>query len=52
MSMTREEFLQTINKLYTAVRKAYGYTEEADKLIDNLEDIADTWEENKGVYKE
>lgn len=42
--MTREEFLSTIDELYNAVRKAYGYNNHADELIDRLEDMADAWE--------
>lgn len=45
--MTREEFLNAVDKLYLAVRKAYGYNESADKLIDQLEDMADAWEEKE-----
>lgn len=42
--MTREEFLTAVDKLYTAVRNSVGYNDEADKLIDQLEEMADAWE--------
>lgn len=45
--MTREEFLNAVDKLYNAIRKTYGYNENADKLIDQLEDMADAWEEKE-----
>ena len=32
--MTKEELLQGEDKIYEAIRKAYGYGEVADKLID------------------
>lgn len=41
--MTRKEFLSAVDKLYSAVRKAYGYNDSADKLIDELEEMADAW---------
>lgn len=47
--MTREEFLGAVDKLYNAVRKTYGYDKQADKLIDQLEDMADAWEEKEQV---
>lgn len=43
--MTRAEFLSAVDKLYNAVRKAYGYDDSAGKLIDNLEEMADAWED-------
>lgn len=48
--MNREEFLKAVDSLYEAVRKSVGYNDEADKLIDQLEEMADAWErENSGA---
>lgn len=42
--MTREEFLTAVDELYRAVRDGVGYNDHADKLIDQLEEMADAWE--------
>ncbi len=34
-----------VNKIYEAIRKAYGYDEQADKLIDLLDDMAYAYEQ-------
>ena len=50
MSMNREDFLKAVDSLYEAVRNSVGYNDEADKLIDQLEEMADAWErENRDV---
>ena len=48
--MTKGEFLTAVDKLYMAVRESVGYNDNADKLIDHLEEMADAWEsEHKEV---
>ena len=42
--MTREEFLTAVDELYKVVRDSVGYSDHADKLIDQLEEMADAWE--------
>lgn len=42
--MTRAEFLTAVDELYRAVRDSVGYDDHADKLIDQLEEMADAWE--------
>lgn len=41
---TREDFLTAVDELYKAVRDSVGYNDHADKLIDQLEEMADAWE--------
>lgn len=41
--MAREEFLTAVDELYRAVRDSVGYNDHADKLIDQLEEMADAW---------
>ena len=36
-----------VNKIYEAVRKVYGYDEQADKLIDMLDDMTYAYEQAK-----
>lgn len=42
--MNREEFLNMTEKIYSAIRKAYGYDDEAEKIVDALDEMADAWE--------
>lgn len=51
-SMTREEFLTAVDELYKAVRDSVGYNDHADKLIDQLEEMADAWEREHEELKE
>lgn len=39
--MTKGEFSNKMDKVYTAIRKAYGYTDEADELVDFVIDATD-----------
>lgn len=50
--MTREEFLTAVDELYKAVRDSVGYNDHADKLIDQLEEMADAWESEHEELKE
>lgn len=36
-----------INKIYEAIRKAYGYDKQADELIDLLDDMAYAYEQEQ-----
>lgn len=48
--MTREEFVKAVDDLYKAVRDSVGYNDEADELLDHLEEMADAWErENRDI---
>ena len=38
---------QKIEKIYEAIRKAYGYDEQAEKLIDLLDDMAYAYEQSQ-----
>ena len=38
--MKSEIFNDNIDKIYNAIRKAYGYTDKADELIDFVIDMA------------
>ena len=42
--MTKDEFNHKIDRIYKAVRKAEGYTEESEELIDFLCDVANVSE--------
>lgn len=37
--MTKKELLDAEDKLYDAVRKVYGYDEQADELVDLVMDL-------------
>ena len=39
--MTKKEFNANIEKIYKAVRKVYGYTNEGDGIIDLVYEMAD-----------
>lgn len=39
--MTKKELLNAEDKLYDAVRKVYGYGEQADELVDILGECVD-----------
>lgn len=39
--MTRAEFNDKMDKVYKAIRKAYGYTDEGDELVDFVIDATD-----------
>lgn len=36
-----------VNKIYEAIRKAYGYDKQADELIDMLDEMAYAYEQAK-----
>lgn len=42
--MTKAEFIDKTEKIYKAIRKAYGYDGEADEIMDALDEMADAWE--------
>lgn len=42
--MNREQFIEATEKIYQAIRKAYGYDEEAEAIIEALNEMADAWE--------
>ena len=39
--MNKAEFSSKIDMVYQAIRKAYGYTDEADELVDFVVDATD-----------
>lgn len=39
--MTKAEFNNNMNKIYEAIRKTYGYSDEADELVDFIIDATD-----------
>lgn len=41
--MSREYFYKACDMIYEAIRKAYGYGEVADELIDKFDEMADAW---------
>ena len=45
-SMSNNE-IANVNKIYEAIRKAYGYDEQAEKLIDMLDVMAYAYEHSK-----
>lgn len=42
--MTRAEFINKTEKIYKAIRKTYGYNDEAEGIMDALDELADAWE--------
>lgn len=40
----KESMLGAVDKIYTAIRKLYGYGDEGDQLMDRLDDMFDAWE--------
>lgn len=43
--MSKEDFNNKINKIYEAIRKAYGYSDEADEIVDLVYEMADVLED-------
>lgn len=41
--MTRDKMLEYEDKIYEAVRKVYGYNDEANDIIDALMEAMDEW---------
>lgn len=41
----RNQFISDIDKIYQAIRKTYGYGEEADRLVDLVGEMADVLED-------
>ena len=41
--MSREYFYKACDMIYEAIRKAYGYGEVADELVDKFGEMADAW---------
>lgn len=41
--MTKQEFSDKMNSIYGAIRKAYGYSEQADELVDFIIDATDSF---------
>ena len=39
--MTKQELLSAEDKLYTAVRKTYGYNRQADELVDIIWELVE-----------
>ena len=44
--MSKEYFIEACEAIYKAIRKAYGYGEKADELIDKFDEMAEAWEAN------
>ena len=44
--MTKQELLSAEDKLYTAVRKTYGYGEQADALVDIIWELVELASDN------
>lgn len=44
--MNKEQFIEATEKIYQAIRKAYGYDEEAEAIMEAFDEIADAWERN------
>lgn len=44
--MKKAEFNNKMDKIYHAIRKAYGYTEDADELVDFVIDATDRTYQN------
>lgn len=42
--MEKDEFIESTEKIYHAIRKVYGYGEEAEKIMDAFDEMADAWE--------
>lgn len=42
--MSKEYFIEACEAIYKAIRKTYGYGEEADELMDKFDEMADAWE--------
>lgn len=42
--MTRDEFIESTEKIYQAVRKVYGYGEEGEKIMDAFDEMVDARE--------
>lgn len=42
--MTRGEFIESTEKIYQAIRKVYGYDDEAEKIMDAFDELVDAWE--------
>lgn len=42
--MNREQFIEATEKIYQAIRKTYGYDEEAEAIMEALDELADAWE--------
>ena len=43
--MNKEEFATAIDKIYFAIRQVEGYTDEGDRLVDLLGEMADVCED-------
>lgn len=43
--MNKAKFNECIDKVYKAVRKVYGYTDEGDEIIDLVYEMADVLED-------
>ena len=41
--MTRDAMTEVECKLYEAVRKVYGYNDEADEIVDGLSEAMEAW---------
>lgn len=41
--MTKQEFSDKMNSIYDAIRKAYGYSDKADELVDFVIDATDSY---------
>lgn len=42
--MNQEQFIEATEKIYQAIRKAYGYDEEAETIMEAFDEMADAWE--------
>lgn len=42
--MNQKQFIEATEKIYNAIRKVYGYDEEAEAIIEALDEMADAWE--------
>lgn len=38
---------EKIEKIYTAIRKVYGYGDEAEEIMDAFDEILDAWDDKK-----
>ncbi len=41
--MTKQEFSEKMDSIYGAIRKAYGYSDKADELVDFIIDATDSY---------